>query len=108
MVFLTTQRWMALRRTCALCLWAMIAGACASVPQQTALMRATELQVAGRELRATEYALAISVPGEIEASADEIKDRAGEPVVRNHAVRWKMERFPRTTRRCFRPMRSLR
>ena len=74
----------------------MIAGAagCAKAPPQTSLMRATDSQVAARELRATEYALAISVPGDIEASADEIKARAGEPGVRNHAVRWKMEAIP--------------
>ena len=76
------------------CLWAMLAVACASVPPQTALMRTAELQAAGRELRAVENALAISVPGDIETSADEIRERADDPAVRDRAMRWKMEAVP--------------
>ena len=76
------------------CLWAMLAVACASVSRQTALMQTAELQVAAVELRATENALAISIPADIEASADEIRDRADDPAVRDHALRWKMEAVP--------------
>jgi hypothetical protein len=77
-----------------LCLWAMLAVACASVSPQSALMRKAELQVAAVELRATENALALSIPADIEASADEIRDRADDPAVRDHALRWKMEAVP--------------
>ena len=76
------------------CLWAMLAVACASVSRQTALMQTAELQVAAVELRATENALAISIPADIEASADEIRARADDPAVRDHALRWKMEAVP--------------
>jgi hypothetical protein len=72
----------------------MLAGSCASVPAQTSLMQAAELQARAGELRATQNALAISIPGDIEASADEISRRAGDPVVRERALLWKMEAIP--------------
>ncbi len=76
------------------CLWAMLACACASVSSQTSLMRSADLQVAGSELRATENALAISIPADIEAAPDEIRARADDPAVRDHALKWKMEAIP--------------
>jgi hypothetical protein len=57
-------------------------------------MRATELQASAGDLRATANALAISVPGDIEASADEIRTRAEDAAVRDRALRWKMEAIP--------------
>ena len=75
----------------ALCMATMLA-ACASVPRQTPLMRATDSHVAVRELRATANALAVSAPAEIETSADEIMSRAADPAVRHQALLWKMER----------------
>ena len=93
-IFPIPQKGRATRRLGPVCLWAMLACACASVSSQTPLMRSTELQAGAGELRATENALAISIPGDIEASADEIRARADDPVVRDHALRWKMEAIP--------------
>jgi hypothetical protein len=76
------------------CLWALQAGACASVPTHTALMRTAELQAPAGELRATENALAVAIPGDIEAAADEIRVKAEDLAVRDHALRWKMDAVP--------------
>jgi hypothetical protein len=86
-------RWRTTLRVGPVCL-GVFAGSCASVSSQTPLMRATELQVAASELRTTANALAISIPGDIEASADGIRNRADDPAVRDQALRWKMEAIP--------------
>jgi hypothetical protein len=88
------QTWSATRRVGPVCLWAMLAGACASVPSQTGLMRTAELRAPAGELRATQHALAISIPGDIEATADDISRRTGDPAVRGQALLWKMEAIP--------------
>ena len=89
-----SQRLKAARRLGAVSLWAVLAGACATASPRTALMRTTELQAGAGELRATENALAVSVPGDIEAAADEIRARADDPAVRDRALRWKMDAIP--------------
>jgi hypothetical protein len=73
---------------------AMLVGACAKVPQQTSLTRLADSRIASDHLRATENALAITIPGDIETSADTIMARAEDPVVRRQALRWKLEAIP--------------
>jgi hypothetical protein len=72
----------------------MCVAACAKVPQQSALTRAADSRIAADHLRATENSLAITVPGDIETSADEIMARSDDPAVRRQALRWKMEAIP--------------
>jgi hypothetical protein len=45
-------------------------------------------------LRAIENSLAITIPGDIEASADEIMARSEDPALRRQALRWKLEAIP--------------
>ena len=74
---------------------AMLVGACVpKVPQQSPLARAADSRVASGQLRATENALAVTVPGEIETTADEIIARTEDPEVRREALRWKLEAIP--------------
>jgi hypothetical protein len=74
---------------------AILAGACApKVPQQTSLTRAADSRIASGHLRATENALAVTIPGDIETTADEIISGAEDPAVRRQAVRWKLEAIP--------------
>jgi hypothetical protein len=81
---------MAIRGSGFLCLTAMLAGACAKVPKQTSLTRVADSRIATGQLRATENALAITIPGDIETTADEIMARAEDPAVRRQALRWKV------------------
>ena len=76
----------------ALC--AALAAGCASVSPQTRLMSVAELQTPAGELRATENALAITIPSDIEASADQIIDRTDDAAIRGRALQWKMEAVP--------------
>ena len=85
------------------CLWALLAGACASVPAQTGLMRAAELQTPRGELRATENALAISIPSDIEAATDDMMNQGDDPVMRGLALEWKMEAIPAYYQALFQP-----
>jgi hypothetical protein len=64
---------------------------CASVPTQTGLSKALEAQVSRGELRAAENALAVSVPGEVQATADEIIAQSTDPQIRHRALRYKIE-----------------
>src|SRR5262249_30946071 len=73
---------------------ALLASGCAKVPHQSALMRTLDARTAPGALRATENALAVSVPGEIETSADEIIARADDPAIRRQAMQWKLEAIP--------------
>ena len=84
----------AIRGSGLLCVSLMLIGACAKVPQQTSLMRAADSRIAADHLRATENALAITIPGDIETSADEIMARSEDPAVRGQALRWKLEAIP--------------
>ena len=85
----------AIRAAGLLCLSAMLLGACVpKVPQQSTLARAADSRVAPGQLRAMENALAVTVPGEIETTADEIIARTADPEVRREALRWKLEAIP--------------
>jgi hypothetical protein len=64
---------------------------CASVPKQSGLSKALESQVSRNELRAAENALAVSVPGEVQASCDEIIAQSADPQVRHRVLRYKIE-----------------
>jgi hypothetical protein len=89
------QRGKAIRGAGLMCVTVTFAGACApKVPQQTSLMRVADSRIASDHLRATENVLAITIPGDIETTADEIMARAEEPVVRRQALRWKLEAIP--------------
>lgn len=78
-----------------LCVSSMCVAACAKVPpQQSALTRAVDSRVAADHLRATANSLAITVPGDIETSADEIMARTNDPAVRRQALCWKLEAIP--------------
>jgi hypothetical protein len=61
------------------------------VPKQTGLSKALESQVTRGELRAAENSLAVSVPGEVQASTDEIIAQSTDPEVRHRALRFKIE-----------------
>jgi hypothetical protein len=84
----------AIRRSACLFVSALFVAACAKVPQQTSLMRAADSRVAADHLRATENSLAITVPDDIEVSADEIMARSEDASVRREALRWKLEAIP--------------
>ncbi len=71
-----------------------LGGACASVPQQSSLMKATDTEVGRDELRAVDKALVISVPGIIETSSDEIMAKTTDPEMRSKALHWKMDAVP--------------
>jgi len=78
-----------------LCVSAALVVACAhKVPQQTSMMRLADSRIASGHLRATENALAVTIPGAIEATADEIMARSDDPAVRLQALRWKLEAIP--------------
>src|SRR5262249_29579849 len=55
---------------------------------------AVDSRIAADQLRAAENSLAITVPGDIETSADEIMARSDDPAVRRQALRWKLEAIP--------------
>jgi hypothetical protein len=73
---------------------ALGAFACASVPQQSSLSRAVNSEASASEMRASETALAINIPGAIEASSDEIIAKSSDPKVRRSALRYKMDVIP--------------
>jgi len=85
------------------CLWASLAGGCASVSPQTRLMQAAALETSPGELRATENALAISIPSDIEDSSDDIMNQAEDPAIRGRALQWKMEAVPAYFQTLFQP-----
>jgi hypothetical protein len=68
--------------------------ACASVPQQSSLSKAVDSKASASELRAAETELAVNVPGQIEASSDQIIAQSSDPTVRRRAMRYKMEVIP--------------
>jgi hypothetical protein len=72
----------------------LLTGACASVPQQSSLMKATGTEATAGEIRAADNALAVSIPGLIETSSDEIIARSSDPAVRRRALRWKIDATP--------------
>jgi hypothetical protein len=62
--------------------------------QRTALTEATGSKASVADLRAMNNVLAISVPGSIEAAADEIRALSSEAAARRRALLWKMEVIP--------------
>jgi len=62
--------------------------------QTTALMAATGSKVSAAELRAMNNILAISVPGIIETTADEIEAQSPDAATKRRALLWKIEVIP--------------
>jgi hypothetical protein len=68
--------------------------ACANVPQRSTLSKAVDSEASTSETRAMEHALAINIPGAIEASSDQIIAKSQDRAVRRSALRFKMEVVP--------------
>ncbi|BDG05636.1 hypothetical protein [Anaeromyxobacter oryzae] len=77
---------------------ALAAWGCTTVQQggtqRTALMEASGTRLTVADLRAMSNLLAVSVPGTIEAAADEIGARSPDAATRRRAVLWKVEVIP--------------
>ena len=63
-------------------------------PQRTALMEATGGKYTAADLRAMSNLLAISVPGIIEAAANDAGAQGRDPATRRRALLWKIEVIP--------------
>lgn len=85
-------------RATLLALLALAGWACTTVqqggPQRTALMEATGGKSTAADLRATSNLLAISVPGIIEAAANDAGAQGRDPATRRRALLWKIEVIP--------------
>ena len=57
-------------------------------------MEATKIEGTAAELRASNGALALRIPGRIEAAANDIIARSPDPAVRHRALAWKAETIP--------------
>ncbi len=84
-------------RGAVLALCGLLASACTSVSQggsQTSLMQVTGAKVSTEELRATQMALAIRLPGTIEGAADTMAAQTQDAGLRRRALLWKIELVP--------------
>jgi hypothetical protein len=85
------------RRSAVVALCGLLASACTSVSQggsQTSLMQVTGTKVSTEELRATQMALAIRLPGIIEGAADALAAQTQDAALRRRALLWKIELVP--------------